>query len=100
MQPEVLRAHLRTSRDLHAGECVKTVTFLVAKCSVVSVKVGGNVVIENPGVLNDVCFMTMNCVVVFKPYKFSASSCGLHAMVRVILLPVTPVLSAEALTFV
>ena len=38
MQPQVLRAHLRTSRDLHAGECVKTVTSLVAKWIVVSVK--------------------------------------------------------------
>lgn len=52
MQPQVLRAHLRTSRDLHAGECVKTVTFLVAKWSVLSVKVSENqdVIIENPGV--------------------------------------------------
>ena len=42
VQPQVLRVHLRTSRDLHAGECVKTVTFLVAEGSFASVKVGGN----------------------------------------------------------
>jgi hypothetical protein len=50
VQPEVLRVHLRTSRDLHAGECVEA--FLVAKWRFVSVKVSGNqgVIIENPRV--------------------------------------------------